>query len=335
MDKFTYFIGIDVSKSKLDICVSRDQKIIFEACIENTLKALTAFKKRIQKMNILPENTLFCCEHTGIYVNNLITWTDQCDYKLWIENALQIKKSIGLQRGKNDSIDAQRIAMYAFRYQDKAVIFQQPRKVIEELKHLLTTRQRLVKTKKQLKVPLQELKTHIDKSMYKNVDICSQDSIKGIEKSLKKIDHRIEQIVKQDEKLTKTVGFATSVHGVGMITATSIIAYTNEFKGIQSGKQLACYVGVVPFAHRSGSSIQGKSRVSHLANKSLKTLLHMCAISAKTHSSICRAYYERKIADGKHKMAVINAIRHKIVRRIYACVSNQRMYEENYPKLFA
>ncbi len=123
---------------------------------------------------------------------------------------------------------------------------------------------------------MQELKDNgsFYKGMYKHVLTCTKDSIKGIENSLKKIDEQIQDIIKQDEKLSKAVMFATSVYGVGITTAVSIIAYTNEFKHIKSGKQLACYAGVVPFTYRSGSSIQGKSRVSHLANKTLKTLLH-------------------------------------------------------------
>ncbi len=328
MDNYKYFLGIDIAKSKLDICVLNQKQVVLETCIENTSKALNTFKKQLQKIGILPDNTLLCCEQTGIYASNLTEWSAQYDYKLWVEKALQIKKSIGIQRGKNDKIDARRIAKYAFRYQDEAIIFERPRKVIKELKHLLATRQRLLKTKKQLEVPLKELKTSVDKAMYKNIANCSKDCLKAIEKSLKKTDDQIQQIIKQDEKVANSVKLATSVHGVGVTTAISIIAHTNEFKHIKSGKQLACYVGVVPFTYQSGSSIQGKSRVSHLANKSLKTLLHMCAISAKTHAKEFCDYYERKLAEGKHKMSVINAIRNKIVQRIYACIANQRMYEE-------
>ena len=95
---------------------------------------------------------------------------------------------------------------------------------------------------------LQELKDNgsFYKDMYKHVLTCSKDSIKGIENSLKKIDEQIQDIIKQDEKLSKAVMFATSVYGVGITTAVSIIVYTNEFKHIKSGKQLACYAGVIP-----------------------------------------------------------------------------------------
>jgi transposase len=63
----------------------------------------------------------------------------------------------------------------------------------------------------------------------------------------------------------------TSVTGVGTVTATQIIITTNEFKNITSAKKFACYSGIAPFEHQSGTSIRGKTRVSHLVNKTLKT----------------------------------------------------------------
>ncbi len=149
MDNYKYFVGVDISKSKLAICVLEGKQVVLERCIDNTSKALTAFKRQAKKIGILPENTLYCCEHTGIYTTTLIKWSAACGYNLWVEKSIQIKKSIGMQRGKNDRIDAHRIATYAFRYQDEAVIFERPRKVIEALKHLLAARQRLLKSKKQ------------------------------------------------------------------------------------------------------------------------------------------------------------------------------------------
>ncbi len=335
MNNNKYSVGIDISKSKLDICVLEGKKVILELCIENTSKGLTAFKRQLQKMNVLPDNALICCEHTGIYTSNLVEWSTEYGYNLWIEKPIQIKKSIGLQRGKNDKIDAYRIATYAFRYQDEARIFERPRKVIEELKYALTMRRRLINIKKQLQVPLKELSGYIPKKQEKAIFSDCKKSLKGIEHDIKKINKKIEQIINQDDKLSKSVKFASSVAGVGTITAASIITATNELKSVRSGKELACYVGVVPFTYQSGSSVRGKNKVSHFANKPLKSLLHLGALSAKTHSEEFREYYERKIAEGKHVMSVINAIRNKIVRRIYACITNQRIYEEEYSKILA
>jgi transposase len=131
-------------------------------------------------------------------------------------------------------------------------------------------------------------------------------------------------------ELKKNYELLLSVPGIGHVTAVYMICSTNNFAGNISGKQLASYCGVVPFGHSSGTSIKGRNKVHKMANKNLKKLLHMGARSAATHNKEYRQYYERKIAEGKHDLSVINAIRNKIVLRAVAVVRNQRKYVNNY-----
>lgn len=127
---------------------------------------------------------------------------------------------------------------------------------------------------------------------------------------------------------TQQYKVVSSVHGVGKVLATELIIITNEFKRFFSAKQLACYAGVVPFEHSSGSSIRGKTRVSRLANMRLKSLFHMAAIACLRKGNELYEFYQKKVALGKSKMAVINAIRNKIIHRIFACVGDNRLYEK-------
>lgn len=333
MTHYKYLIGIDISKNHLDVCVLEGTRAIVQSRIGNTEKDLATFHKKLKKEGIVPKNALFCCEHTGIYANHLMAWSARYGYQLWVEKAIQIKRSIGMQRGKSDKIDAQRIAMYAYRHQDKAVLFVPPRDEVQELKHLLTTRRRLVVTKNKLEVPLQELKSQVDDAIYKRVAAASKAALEGVKKAIEEVNKSIQKLIQSDENLSKMVALITSVSGIGRETATNLIAATNEFKTVNSPKELACYVGVAPFSHTSGSSIRGKNRVSHFANKKLKTLTHLCALSAKTHTEEFREYYERKKAEGKHPMSILNAIRNKALQRIYVCVKQERMYEKD-PKVY-
>jgi len=88
--------------------------------------------------------------------------------------------------------------------------------------------------------------------------------------------------------------------------------------------------GVAPFKHQSGSSIRGRTRVSKLANMTMKTLFSLGATSAIQHSPEIKQYYQRKLAEGKKPMSVINAVRNKLITRIFACVNQERKYEKNY-----
>ncbi len=112
--------------------------------------------------------------------------------------------------------------------------------------------------------------------------------------------------------------------------AREIIVTTKEFKTFTDPKKYACYAGVVPFPYRSGSSIRGRNKVSHVANKTVKTLLHMSALSAIKNCQEMKTYYDRKIEEGKHIMSVLNAVRNKLVLRVFSVVRNNREYDKNY-----
>jgi transposase len=95
---------------------------------------------------------------------------------------------------------------------------------------------------------------------------------------------------------------------------------------------LASYAGVAPFGNTSGSSIKGRDKVHKMANKDLKKLLHMGAISAITHYPEFRDYYEHKVKEGKHEQSVINAVRSKIALRAVAVINNHKEYVDKYKK---
>ena len=130
----------------------------------------------------------------------------------------------------------------------------------------------------------------------------------------------------KDEKLSKKYEFAKSVVGIGFVTAINLMIYTDGFTQMNDVRKLACYCGVAPFDFSSGSSVKGKTRVHHMANKKLKCNLHMASLSAIKVDHDIRAYYERKVADGKNKMSVLNAVRNKLLARVLACVNNEKNY---------
>src|SRR5687768_6943916 len=105
-------------------------------------------------------------------------------------------------------------------------------------------------------------------------------SLKAIENDIKQIEQKITAMIKKDESLNHLFKLVTSVVGIGFVTATNLIIHTNEFTVMNDQRKLSCFCGVAPFTHQSGTSIRGKTRVSHMANKKLKTNLHMASLTA-------------------------------------------------------
>lgn len=330
---YTHFIGIDVSKNTLDFAVLQGNEIVFQAREENGAQGIRNFMKQLKTLpGFRLEHAVFCMEHTGIYNQYLLEFLSHLKAPVCLESSLQIKQSSGLQRGKNDKIDALRIALYAYKNKGELRLWQPQREVISKLKHLVALRSRLITVKNQLTVPLKELSVFAEKSQSRQMCALCKNSVSALEKDMQKTDKEIEQVIKSDEHLNKLFSLITSVDGIGPVTASAILVTTNEFKDINEPARFACYAGVAPFEYSSGSSIKGKTRVSPKANKAMKTLLHLSAVSAIRHNADMKAYYERKVAENKNKMSVINAVRNKLVWRIFSCVHNNRFYQEKYVK---
>lgn len=331
-NEFTNFVGTDVSKKTLDtVCIfnkeidkSQHQQYSND---EAGIKKILSYVKKQKGVTL--DNTLFCFEHTGIYGRKLAMILIENKCHVWIEMPVAILRSMGLQRGKNDKVDAKRIAVYAMKNYPEAKLWEAPRKEIETLRHLITTRERLINSLKSLKIPINECKQTGNKELASIIEKSIKNAVKGLEKDLERIELEISEVIKTDETLTKLFQLITSVPGIGKITAVELICFTNEFKMYTEAKQLACYCGVAPFEHTSGTSVRGKTRVSKMANKSLKTKLHLCAMAAIQHDKELRTYYERKVEEGKNKMLVINAVRNKLIHRITAVVKRQTPFMHN------
>jgi transposase len=154
-------------------------------------------------------------------------------------------------------------------------------------------------------------------------------AIAGIAKSIQEINTLMKKIIAENDTVNRNYLLLQTVPGIGHLTAIYLICCTNNFAGKVSGKQLACYAGLAPFEHSSGISVKGRTRVHKMANKDLKKLLHLSALSAIKYYPEFTNYYKRKKAEGKHSMSVLNAIRNKIVLRVAAVVNNQQAYVNN------
>jgi transposase len=280
---------------------------------------------------IIPQQDwLFCGEHTGLYSRGLTEFLLKKGLFIWLENPLQIKCSWGIKRIKTDRIDSLEIARYALRFQDKAVNCRPANKEIESLRLLLAYRGRLVKNKVSLDVAAKETRKVINRDVTSRfIFENSQRDIERIKKEIKTIEFRMLETIMSGQ-LKQNYLLVLSVKGVGMITAIALIVHTDNFTAFQTARQLACYSGVVPFEKSSGTSINGGTHISHLANKDIKVLLTQCARCAVQYDKDLAAYYSRKLAEGKNERLVINNVRNKLVHRIFAVVSSKIPYRENY-----
>jgi transposase len=330
--QFNFFIGIDVSKLDLDLAVMKRNSFMQHYKIGNNPVEIMAFIREVKLEHLLTiPNAVFGMEQTGIYCNHLLYCLEKLRANVVLEDAKHIKNSLGTTRGKNDKIDAMRIAGYLVTNRDNLKLWNPKRQIISELARLTSLRERLVSVNKTLSTPLKEERSFLNKEASDtNINLCS-NTLSSLKTDMQDLEDYIENVWKADGHINHLMDLILSVPGVGPITALQIVITTNEFKSINDPRKFACYCGVAPFEYTSGTSVRRLTRVSNISNRKLKSLLHTCALSARRYVPEIKAYYEKKTeVEGKHKMSVMNAIRFKIIGRVFACVNNDRPYIKEY-----
>ncbi|KAA6339038.1 hypothetical protein EZS27_013006 [termite gut metagenome] len=142
--------------------------------------------------------------------------------------------------------------------------------------------------------------------------------------------------VESDPTLSEQLKLLCSIDGVGERTAVKMIVETDAFKDFQDQRKFCCHAGVALFSFSSGNSLRSRNRVSQRADKSIKVLLHLAVLLIATRmDGELHEYFIRKVAQGKNKMSVLNAVRAKLVYRMFAVIRNNKIYEKNYQHLFA
>lgn len=314
-------VGIDVSKNTLDICI-KPAGMTFQ--ITNDLSGFKQLKRALGSC----ENVLVVMEHTGQYSFRLEHFLQTKAFAFCKISALQIKRSLGLIRGKTDKVDAVRIAEYAWLRKDQLSVSEMPADNVTELRNLLSLRSKLVKDRSGYVCRLKEMIAAGTCSKSDNLGKSHKQIIKVFTDQIKEIEGNIRALIKADKQLQQTCELLRSIKGVGMIIAAYMIASTENFKRFSNARKFNCYAGLAPFKHESGSSIKNRSRVSHLANKEIKTLLNLGAFCAIRYNPELRQYYQKRISEGKRKMSCLNIIRSKIVARMFAIIKRQSPYQE-------
>lgn len=332
-----FFLGIDVSKRNLDCCLLNNGSVVKQDVVVNHQKSIEKYLSGIcAEYSIEPSSLAVCAEYTGMYIYPLSVACQSKQYKLWLEDPTQIKYSSGLQRGKNDKIDAKRIALYAFRYIDRIKIYMRPSVNIESLKLLSTELNMLCTDRKKYQSQLTDQKEYMSDKIYKMKLKRLTILIKQLDKAIETIETEIEEIIAKDEQLNHQMQLMLSIEGIGRKTALKMILETQAFTRFTDSRKFCCHAGVAPFSYLSGSSQHSKNKVSQRANKSIKSLLHLAALSAiQNKDSELRKYYDRKIGEGKNKMSVLNAIRAKLISRIFAVIKNDCLYSFCYTNQYS
>lgn len=323
---YSYFCGVDISKQHLDFClVDASGRAVLEQRCCNRPDDIAGLVATLPAGDL--RRVLFCAEHTGMYGYGLAKVAAEQALALWMEHPAQIKACSGVQRGKTDPADALRIARYGWRYRDRAVLARPESSQIERLRQLQSERALLVADRAKYKGQLTDQQPHMDARAYADKSARLEAIVRVFDEQIAQIDRRINQQMEGDPVLLEQNRLLQSIPGVGPRLAVAMMVLTGGFTRFTSPRAFCCYSGIAPFVWHSGAQTHTRSRVSHRADKRIKALLHMGALSVVARPGELQDYYRRKCAEGKPKMCVINVVRSKLVHRMFAVIKRGQPYQ--------
>ena len=321
-----YNVGADLSKKTIDFVIHQLKAYLK---VDNDIAGFRELIKWFQQHSIDHSDVMIVMEHTGLYSYQLEQFLHQHGISFAKVSALAIKRSLGLVRGKNDKIDARRIARYAFEKQDCLNADQPAGENLTKLQRLHSTRERLVKTRASYMSAVNEEREAYQLKATDIIIATQLKVIKTLDQQIRKLENEIQAIIQADKDLNKNYHFLQSIKGVGPVVALATIIKTGNFTRFTNARKFACYCGTAPFEHTSGSSIRGKTKISSLRDKKMKTLLDLAAKSAIQYDKELHEYYMKRLAIGKSTKSTRNIVRNKIIYRMFAVIKRQTPYQEH------
>lgn len=321
-----FIIGIDVSKLTLDVYVHDFQEhfIVTNDSI-GFVELLKKLKHIIGSLN--KEQLLICFENTGKYSKLLSVFFESEHIPFVMLSALDLKRSMGLTRGKNDKKDAKMIALYAYRKREELIPTVLPDEKTDQIKSLLTLREKLIKHRTAYKNGISDLMDCYQDGEIILINQIQERLIENLDTEIDQIEQNIFKIIHSEESINRNYELGISIKGVGKILMFYVIAYTANFSRFDDPRKFACFSGTAPFEYSSGTSIKGKTRVHNCANQQIKSILNMAAMSVISVKGEFKIYYQRRINEmGKSKMSTINIIRNKLIFRIFAVIKRGTPY---------
>lgn len=324
MKKVKESVGIDVSKKTIDAFLYNQG---LHCQFTNNSDGFSKMARWIKSRGLGSDEVIVCFEHTGWYCLLLGYFLHENGFAYCCVNPMEIKRSMGLRRGKTDKADSKEIARYAWLRREETVLSVPPPKILIELQRMMSLREQLVKQATSLKCLEKGMKVLVGEGNDMSVDMIRETLI-HLEQQILKIEKSMDSLIKTEESMYKNYRLSRSVKGVGRVMAVQFLIHTHNYTRFASWRQFSSYCGLVPFPYQSGTSINGRMKTHPVSDRKMKSLLSMSAISAIQHDKQLKCYYQKRVEEGKPKMLVLNIIRNKLVARIFATVSRGTPYVE-------
>lgn len=325
-----FIVGIDISKQHLDIYLFDRKTGDGAACqVSNTREGFARLAGWLESRKADKSQTKLISEHTGRYGEHLLRWTTDNGWAHAVVKTTALKQVSWEHHRKTDAFDARQLAEYGDRFSDRLRLTEAPNPAVGQLKRLRAERRKMVDRRAALKAKLSEAHTH-DADMERLTEMWVEQ-VELLSTHIEELEARINELIGSDPALRQRHQTMRTAPGMGKVLGPLWLSLFAGQKILQARK-ISSRFGFAPHPHQSGSSVRGSERSAGVGNAEVRKVLHQAALSVKTHCPHYRDYYERKRAEGKAHLLVINNIINKLIRLYCAMWNNRTAYDPEHMK---
>lgn len=314
-------VGIDVSKSKLDVCVLKGAKVKTKV-FKNTGVGHAELIEWLRQRELLA-STPVVLEATGPYSEAVAIALSDAGWAVSVVNPARIAgfAKSELTRNKTDKADARLIAKFGQRAD--LDIWVAPSPATRQLRALVDRLQALIDMRQQEKNRLEALDHGTPTTVRRMVD----EHIEWLNHQIRKVQSEIDDHIDGNPELRLDAELIESIPGIGRRAAAQFLAYIGDVRRFHNAKALAAFIGVTPRQKQSGSSLNGRSRLSKAGHAAARKALFMPGMVAKRYNPVVVAMAKRLEARGLTAKAIVGASMRRLVHLIYGVLKSGQPFD--------
>jgi len=317
------WVGIDISKGKLDVALLDERGKIRNHVFANDSKGHTALITWLRERSPDAPPSV-CMESTGHYGEAAATALADAGYRVSVVNPARVKgfAQSELARNKTDRADAALLARFGLALQPE--VWVAPSREVRELRSLV---ERLQSLKEMYQQETNRLEAAAQQpSMRSSIE----SHLQWLQVEIKALERQIDDHIDRHPGLRADVELITSIPGVGNTTAAKMLAYLGDVRRFRNAKALAAFIGVTPRLKLSGSSVRGHSSISRSGHAQVRHALYMPALVALKHNPLVHAFGVRLKEAGLAPKAVVAAGMHKLVLLVYGILKSGQPFNPTF-----
>ena len=322
------WIGIDVSKDTLDVCLLKESNKSTFKKVDNASKGFKAMLAWLR--HSAPDTEFhFALEATGAYGNAVAEFLVESNLRVSVINPALTSKAAGVYNVGNRTDHTMSFVIATFcrkeEPEDWRMAAPEVRKLSAFVRRRTALNDHMTQETNRLQTP----------GLLKEVIKSIKKSITFLKKEIALIDKQIKDHIDNTPSLKEDHELLVSIIGIGDITANILLAEMPSVSECKDASSYPAFAGLAPYEQSSGTSVHKRTRLSKRGSSFLRRQMYLPALSAMRHNPPAKDLYERLLARGKSKMCAIGAVMRKLLLMAYGVLKNREKFDPDWSSRYA